>query len=103
VFPSARATLSDPGKPSPSLPLTDGAVLGSDSTTSSPLAVELFEVELLKPDAGPACGSRFSVDTLLDDRSFRWNHKSTGCPAVKQSSVLGGWLDLSILCFHFEF
>jgi hypothetical protein len=51
--------------------LTDGLVSVSDSKTSSPLALELFEAELLKPDAGPACGSRFSVDTLLDGRSFR--------------------------------
>jgi hypothetical protein len=103
VFPSVRATLLDPGKPSPSLPLADELVLDSDSKTSSPLALELFEAELLKPDAGPACGSRFSVDTLLDGRSFRWYIKSTGIPSAKQPSVLGGWLDLSIHCFHFEF
>jgi hypothetical protein len=103
VFPSARATLSDPGKPSPSLPLTDGLVLGSGITTPSPLALDLFEAELLKPDAGPACGSRFSVDTLLDTSRFRKNFRSTGFSSAKQSSVLGGWLDLSILCFHFEF
>jgi hypothetical protein len=103
VLPSARATLSDPGKLSPSLPLTDGSILVSGITTPSPLALDLFEAESLKPDAGPACGSRFSVDTLLDSCSFRKNHKSTGCPSAKQSSALGGWLDLSIHCFHFEF
>src|ERR1035437_6690207 len=61
--PSARATLSDPGKPSrPSL-LADLSVLGSDKLTSAPLASCSFEAELLKPDAGPACGSRLSLGT----------------------------------------
>jgi hypothetical protein len=70
VLPSARATLLDPGKPSPPLPLTGGSVLDSDIKTPCPLACDPFEAESLKPDADPACGSRFAVDTLLDSRSF---------------------------------
>jgi hypothetical protein len=70
MLPSARATLLDPGKPASPSPLTGDLVLDSDSTTPSPLAVEFLEAELLKLDAGPACGSRFAVDTLLDSRSF---------------------------------
>jgi hypothetical protein len=68
----------------------------------SPRAFAAFEAELLKPDAAPACGSRFSRDTLLDGRSSRKYNKSTGSPCPEQSSVLGSWLDFSIHRFHFE-
>ena len=71
VFPSARATLLDPGKPSATLPLTVASVLGSAKLTASPLALTVFEAELLKQDAGPACGSRFSLDTLPVNRLLR--------------------------------
>jgi hypothetical protein len=47
------------------------SVLGSGTLTPSPLASAAFEAELLKPDANPACGSRFSLGTLLDGRSTR--------------------------------
>src|ERR1019366_4632232 len=100
--PSARATLSDPGKPSTPSPGTGVSVLGSGMMTPSPLAARSFEAELLKQDAGPACGSRVSLGTLLDGRSTRWNHKSTGSPPVKQPSVLGCWLDFSIHHFRSE-
>ena len=62
--PSMRATLLDPGKPSTPSPLTVMAVLGSVDLTTSPLASNSFEAELLKQDAGPACGSHLSVGTL---------------------------------------
>ena len=71
VFPSARATLLDPGKPSATSPQAVALVLGSSFSTSSPLASIPFEAELLKQDAGPVCGSRFSLDTLLDVCSTR--------------------------------
>jgi len=100
--PSARATLSDPGKPSTPSPGTGVSVLGSGMMTPSPLAARSFEAELLKQDAGPACGSRVSLGTLLDGRSTRWNHKSTGSPPAKQPSVLGCWLDFSIHHFRSE-
>ena len=101
VSPSARATLLDPGKPSSSLPVAEDSVLDAASKRASPLASELFEAVWLKPDAGPACGSRFSRDTLLDGRSRRKYHRSTpiffsGTPSAEQSSVLGCWLDFSI-------
>ena len=97
VLPSARATLLDPGKPSSPSPLTGQSVLDSSITTSCPLACDALEAELLKLDAGPACGSRFAVDTLLDSRSFPWPQRSTGCPSAEQSSVFGGWLDLTFI------
>jgi hypothetical protein len=78
------------------------SVLGSGKLTPSPLASAAFEAELLKQDATPACGSRFSRDTLLDGRSCRKSRRSTGSPSAKQSSVLGSWLDFSIHHFHSE-
>ena len=69
--PSARATLSDPGKLSTPSPEADVSILGSGKQTPSPLASGTFEAESLKPDAGPACGPRFSLGTLLDGRSTR--------------------------------
>src|SRR5207247_11169423 len=74
--------------------------LGSGKRTPSPLASWTFEAELLKQDAGPACGSRLSRDTLLDGRLTRKNNRSTGSPSAEQSSVLGSWLDFSI--HHFR-
>jgi hypothetical protein len=71
MLPSARATLLDPDKPSSPSPLAGDLVLDSSITTSCPLAFDSLEAELLKLDAGPACGSRFAVDTLLDGRSFQ--------------------------------
>jgi len=68
---SARATLLDPGKPSTPSPSAGVSVLGSGKLTPSPLAFRSFEAELLKQDAGPACGSRLSRGTLLDGRSTR--------------------------------
>jgi hypothetical protein len=100
--PSARATLSDPGKLSTPSPGADVSILGSGKQTPSPLASGTFEAESLKQDAGPTCGSRFSLGTLLDGRSSRWNHKSTGSPSAKQPSVLGSWLDFSIHHFRSE-
>jgi hypothetical protein len=47
------------------------SVLGSGKQTPAPLAIGSFEAELLKQDAGPACGSRLSLGTLLDGRSTR--------------------------------
>ena len=79
------------------------SVLGSRTLTPSPLASAAFEAALLKPDATPACGSRFSRDTLLDGRSSRWSQRATGPPSAKQSSVLGSWLDFSIHHFRSEF
>src|SRR2546427_89167 len=70
--------------------------------TASPLAVCSFEAELLKQDVGPACGSRFSLGTLLNGRSIRSNQSSTGSPSAKQPSVLGSWLDFSIHYFRSE-
>ena len=102
VFPSARATLLDPGKPSATSPVTVTSVLGSAQRTASPLASSVFEAELLKQDAGPACGSCFSLDTLLNARSVRKNNRSTGCPCAEQSSGCGCWLDFAIHRFHFE-
>src|SRR5712691_5111446 len=99
---SARATLLDPGKPSTPSPGTDVFVLGSGKQTPSPLAPWTIEAELLKQDAGPACGSRLSRDTLLDGRLSRWNHRSTGSPSAEQPSVLGSWLDFSIHHFRSE-
>jgi hypothetical protein len=99
---SARATLLDPGKPATPSPDTGISVLGSGKLTPSPLAFRSFEAELLKQDATPACGSRFSRDTLLDGRSSRKSRRSTGSPSAKQSSVLGSWLDFSIHHFHSE-
>ena len=78
------------------------SVLGSGTLTSSPLASAAFEAVLLKQDATPACGSRFSRDTLLDGRSSRKSRRSTGSPSAKQSSVLGSWLDFSIPHFRSE-
>jgi hypothetical protein len=69
--PSARATLLDPGKLSRPSPVAGLSVLGSDKQTPSPLAARTFEAELLKQEAGPACGSRVSLGTLLDGRSTR--------------------------------
>ena len=69
--PSTRATLLDSGQPAPTSPVAVGPVLGCDISKSSPLASIPFEAELLKPDARPACGSRFSLGTLLDGRSSR--------------------------------
>src|SRR5512133_1209009 len=59
VLPSARATLSDPGKPSAPLPCAVASVLGSAKQTASPFASGTFEAVSLKQVAGPACGSRF--------------------------------------------
>src|ERR1019366_8848449 len=70
--------------------------------TPSPLAARYFEAELLKQEAGPACGSRFFLGTLLDGRLTPSDHKSTGSPSVKQPSVLGCWLDFSIHHFRSE-
>ena len=77
-------------------------VLGSGMLTPSPLASAVFEAVLLKQDATPACGSRFSRDTLLDGRSNRKSRRSAGSPPAKQSSVLGSWLDFSIHHFRSE-
>src|SRR6266852_6014679 len=99
---SARATLLDPGKPSTPSPSTGVFVLGSGQQTPSPLAPWTIEAELLKQDAGPACGSRLSRDTLLDGCLTRWYERSTGSPSAKQPSVLGSWLDFSILHFRSE-
>ena len=68
---SARATLFDPGKPLNPSPIAGLSVLGSGILTPSPLASAAFEAGLLKRDAGPACGSRLSRDTLLDGRLTR--------------------------------
>src|ERR1035441_9491896 len=78
------------------------SVLGSGKQTPSPLAISSFEAELLKQDAGPACGSRFSLGTLLDGRLSRSNHKPPGSPSAKQPSVLGSWLNFSIHLFRSE-
>jgi len=102
VLPSARATLLDPGKPAPTSPFAVVSVWGSGVLKPSPLASNPFEAELLKQDAGPACGSRFSLGTLLDGRSTRLNHRSTGSPSAEQPSVLGSWLDFSIHLFRSE-
>src|SRR6266702_4258539 len=75
---------------------------GFRKQTPSPLAPWTIEAELLKQDAGPACGSRLSRDTLLDGRLSRWNQRSTGSPSAKQPSVLGSWLDFSIHHFRSE-
>src|ERR1035441_2806559 len=98
----ARATLLDPGRPSTPSPYTGISVLGSGTLTPSPLASAAFEAVLLKRDAGPACGSRFFRGTLLDGRSSRKSRRSTGSPSAKQPSVLGSWLDFSILHFRSE-
>jgi hypothetical protein len=66
-----RATLLDPGKPSMTSPLTVISVSSSDKLTACSLASSSFEAELLKQDAGPACGSLLSVGTLLNGRFFR--------------------------------
>jgi hypothetical protein len=66
-----RATLFDPGELSMTSPLAVTSMLGSAELTASPLAFKSFEAELLKPDAGPACGSHFTVDTLLCGRLLR--------------------------------
>jgi hypothetical protein len=66
-----RATLFDPGEPSMTSPLAVMSVLGSAELTASPLAFKSFEAELLKQDAGPACGSHFTADTLLSGRFRR--------------------------------
>ena len=100
--PSARATLLDPGKPSEPSPLTGSSVLGSGTSTPSPLASRPFEAGLLRQDAGPACGSRLSLGTLLVRRSVRWYHKSTAPPSAEQPSGLGRWLDVSIHLFRSE-
>src|SRR5450759_1989257 len=84
AFPSARATLLDPGKPSLPSPLSGSSVLGSGNLTPSPLAACSFEAESLKQDAGPACGSRLSLGTLLDSRWLRQNLRSTGSPPIAQ-------------------
>ncbi len=77
-------------------------MLGSGKLTPSPLAFSSFEAVLLKQDAIPACGSRFSRDTLLSGRSSQKHHRSTGSPSAKQSSVLGSWLNFSIPHFRSE-
>jgi hypothetical protein len=101
VSPSTRATLLDPGRWSTTSPLAVAFLLGSVKQTTSPPAACTFEAELLKPDATPACGSRFSLSTLLDGRSTRSNATFAGlCPSTKQPSVLGGWLNLSIQFFR---
>ena len=82
--------------------MTDLSVLGSGNLTPSPLASSSFEAESLKQDAGPACGSRLSVGTLLDGRLTRTYQRSTGSPSAEQPSVLGSWLDFSIHHFHSE-
>jgi hypothetical protein len=78
------------------------SVLGSGKQTPSPLASCSFEAEWLKQDATPACGSRFSLSTLLDGRSTRRSQSSTGSSSAKQPSVLGSWLDFSIRHFRSE-
>jgi hypothetical protein len=95
-------TLLDHGKPSMPSPYSGISVLGSGTLTPSPLASAAFEAELLKQDAGPACGSHLSRDTLLDGRSTRWHQRSTGSPPAEQASVLGSWLDFSIHHFRSE-
>ena len=60
-----------PPKPSMPSPVTGLSVMGSGNLTPSPLAFRSFEAESLKQDAGPACGSRLSVGTLLDGRLTR--------------------------------
>jgi len=85
------------------LTLADVSVLGSGTLTPSPLASAAFEAVLLKQDATPACGSRFSLDTLLVGRSNRRFCRSPGSPSAEQSSVLGSWLDFSIHLFRSEF
>ncbi len=61
-----------------------------------------FEAELLKPDAGPACGSRFSLGTLLVGRWTRKYSKSGFDLSPEQPSVLDSGLDFSIHHFRFE-
>lgn len=102
VLPSALATLLDPGKPSSTSPLMGDSVWDADIRTPSPLTFDSFEAELLKPDAGPACGSRPSVNTLPDGCSTRSNLWVPGSPPAEQLSVLGGWLDVSIRYFRFK-
>ena len=99
---SARATLLDPGKPSSPSPFPGVSMLGSGMLTPSPLASAAFEAVLLKQDATPACGSRFSRDTLLDGRSSWKSRRPSSSPSAKQSSVLGSWLNFSIHHFHSE-
>jgi hypothetical protein len=86
------------------LPFAAIFVLGSGTRTPSPLASQSIEAELLKQDAGPACGSRFSLGTLLDDRSAQklLIRASVSFPFAKQPSVLGSWLDFSIQFFRSE-
>jgi len=97
-----RATLFDPGEPFVTSPWAVTPVLGSAELTASPLAFKSFEAELLKQDAGPACGSHFTAGTLLGGRLLRKNNRSTGSVPVEQPSALGCWLDFSIHRFHSE-
>jgi len=77
--------------------------IGYRDTETVPACIGSFEVEWLKQEATPACGSRLSLGTLLDGRSGRQTHRSVGSPSAKQPSVLGCWLDFSIRYSRSEF
>src|SRR5512140_2810264 len=101
--PCARATLSDPGRSAPALPVVASAVLGSVTVTSSPPALRLSRLNCFSGMRVPLAARACTWVRLSDGRSARWNHRSTGsCPSVEQPSVLGGWLDLSIHYFRSE-
>jgi hypothetical protein len=100
---SSRAMRFDPGRSAAVSPVATALVLGSADATASPPALTVSRLDGFSGVRLPltAC----EVPCVCFQRVVRLASPAAmpACPSLRQHSVLGGWLGLSIQFFRSEF